>query len=152
MYQYPSEVVEDPPKFGRKQWRTLSQEQQDSALAEFTDWEYSVDDERVDTKDTEDVVETKPTIVRPSNPLTNNLLYRLSGIETEEDEENGVNDTGDTSDAAQLTAEEYIDGEWSSQFSLSEFQPNQFFANWDEKSNESTAVNGVEETDSSLQR
>ena len=153
VYQYPSEVVEEPPKPSRKQWRTLNQQQQQTALAEFTDWEYSVDDERADAKDAEDVVETKLPIVRPSNPLTNNLLYRLSGIDTEEDEDNDdVNDISDASEAARLANEEYFDGEWPSQFSLSEFQPNQFFTNWDEKSNDSSAVNGVEDTDSSLQR
>ena len=152
MYQYPSEVVEDPPKSPRKQWRTLSPQQQDSALAEFTDWEYSADDERaVDAKDVEDI-ETKPVIVRPSNPLTNNLLYRLSGIETEEDEDNDVSNTSDVSDVAHLPNDGYFDGEWPSQFSLSEFQPNQFFANWDGKGNDNPVANGVEETENSLQR
>lgn len=60
------------------------------------------------------------------------MLYRLSGIENESEED-------DQEDNVVLPKFEKQSGdtlfnEWQSPFNLSEFQPNQFFNNWDEPS------------------
>lgn len=70
------------------------------------------------------------------------MLYRLSGIEneSEDDDENKEQDAA----LPQFDARpnESLFGEWQSPFNLSEFQPNQFFPNWDNSS--STTTNNEE--------
>jgi hypothetical protein len=60
------------------------------------------------------------------------MLYRLSGIENESDEE----EDGKEQNAVLLEFdarpnESLLLGDWQSPFNTSEFQPNQFFPNWD---------------------
>ena len=74
------------------------------------------------------VDDLKPVIPRPSIPLPNSVLYRLSGIETDEEMDSSTDTAGTV---AQSDGDEFLQGEWPDQFNLSEFQPNQFFANWD---------------------
>lgn len=58
------------------------------------------------------------------------MLYRLSGIENEsEDDDDKEQDVALPKFDARPNESQF--GEWQSPFNLSEFQPNQFFPNWD---------------------
>lgn len=75
---------------------------------------------------------TSSVIPRPPNPLTSNILYRLSGIENESDEdEDGKEQNVVLPEFDARPNESLLLGDWQSPFNTSEFQPNQFFPNWD---------------------
>lgn len=80
--------------------------------------------------------DVKPVIARPANPLPNSMLYRLSGIDGDDVDENG-----EPLPMGSET-EDYFEGEWPSQFSLSEFQPSQFFSNWNDFDKPTETKNG----------
>lgn len=65
------------------------------------------------------------------------MLYRLSGIENESDDEDDKGHNDPLPDFDPRSNNETF-GEWQSPFNLSEFQPNQFFPNWDDSSSTTT--------------
>lgn len=90
-----------------------------------------------EVKEIEDDKPVKPIIPRPSNPLTNSILYRLSGIENESESDEGASDAELPKFGLEPSGETEREGKWNGQFSSSEFQPNQYFAQ---------AENGTSET------
>lgn len=60
------------------------------------------------------------------------MLYRLSGIENDSDED-GEQDVA-LPDFDARPNNESLFSDWQSPFNISEFQPNQFFPNWDDPS------------------
>ena len=66
-------------------------------------------------------------------------MYRLSGVDDDDDDgevqESGVKVSPESADAPN---DEFFQGDWPAQFSLSEFQPAQFFPNWEEPAETAT--------------
>lgn len=150
IYQYPAEVEEFVPPT-RRQWGAPTPviQQPESAYADFADWDFgNADEDRESMNDnSKDLDELKTTLVipRPPNPLTSNMLYRLSGIENESDEDE--DDKEQNAILPEFDArpnESLLLGDWQSPFNTSEFQPNQFFPNWD---NPVSLIRGEESVD-----
>ena len=59
-------------------------------------------------------------------PIPNNVLYRLSDIENDDEDEGQAPVTKTVPDGV----DDFFGGEWQTPFTLSEFQPNQFFPDW----------------------
>lgn len=64
-------------------------------------------------------------------------MYRLSGVDGDDDDGEVKEDdlkVSPESTVATTTApnDEFFQGDWPAQFSISEFQPAQFFPNWEE--------------------
>jgi len=65
-------------------------------------------------------------------------MYRLSGVDGDDDDgevqEDDLKVSPESTVASTTTApnDEFFQGDWPAQFSLSEFQPAQFFPNWEE--------------------
>ena len=66
------------------------------------------------------------------------MLYRLSGIENESEEEEQDQEQNVVLPKFEMQPDESLFNEWQSPFNLSEFQPNQFFTNWDDPSSAGT--------------
>ena len=82
----------------------------------------------------------KQTVPRPSNPLTNSLMYRLSGVDDDDEDEQQESEMK-ISHESSAPNDEFFQGDWPSSFSLSEFQPDQFFTNWEQpESSETTTI------------
>lgn len=82
----------------------------------------------------------KQTVPRPSNPLTNSLMYRLSGVDDDDEDEQQESEMK-ISHESSAPNDEFFQGDWPSSFSLSEFQPDQFFPNWEQpESSETTTI------------
>lgn len=78
-------------------------------------------------KEVEDEKPSKPVIPRPPNPLTNSILYRLSGIEHELESDEAASDAELPKFCSDPNEEN--EKEWKEQFTSSEFQPYQYFLN-----------------------
>jgi len=149
VYQYPVEVIEEPPS--RRQWTApigpLSVPKPTmEGFADLGDWDFSVE-EGDGQHDTSNDSDDAPRIAKPtgtrksSNLLTSSVIYRLSGVDDEEEFE-GEENNGEPSGLPSREADEnedFFKGDWPAQFSQSEFQPNQFFPDWERQDETSSA-------------
>lgn len=152
VYQYPVEPVEEPPV--RRLWSApsgplliQSGSLGSSVFASLADWDFSAEDSQtMDASSAKEssVDDTQVAVSMPkSNRPSSNLIYRLSGIDDEGDdgdydgdfvdEKSGVGELSSATvpQKAVDDNEEFFKGEWPSQFHQSEFQPDQFFSDWE---------------------
>ena len=126
-------------------WEFAAEDNQDSNTSE----EPVESDQSVDS-----VVQLSVAPSRPASiPLSSSVLYRLSDIgddgDDDDDDDDDGDDDDDNDDQGKLELEDdvqinsktvpsasqadgYFSGEWPAQFSLSEFQPDEFFPNWND--------------------
>ena len=150
VYQYPVEAVEEEfPSPARRQWGAPvnpvligldfpagnnKDVNKAGRYADLADWDFSVEDEGQIVNDSGDGSKESEIAMRlakparpsslSSHPLTSSEMYRLGGVE-DEDDEDVLQDVSDREN------EEFFKGNWPSQFGQGEFQPEQFFPDWE---------------------